>query len=666
MSFFSRLRIRSKVILAFAVVLLGTVALGLFARERLQVVDGAAAELRNNQLPSTRLLGELALAVQRFRQIEGALLLAPKGEAREAEIALLKSSQARIDELMARYEPMVDPGEERRLADAAKAALATYDVEHRKLLEFDRRDDEAAASAFYRGEQRAGMRTMQGVLQQLIDYNVRQANAVAERGSRLGSSAQTWILLTLAAMLSLCAAAGWSLIAGISTPITSLTASMRRLAAHDFKAEIPGAGRGDEIGEMSAALRVFRDAMEEADRLAAGQAADRAAKQRRQDAMDRHTQDFGVSISGVMEGLAASAESMRKAAQSMSTAATTVHDEASGTADGTESTAHQLTSVAAAIEQLTSSVAEISRQVSTASGVAREAVHRADTSQTTMKDLAEATVRIGNVVALIQDIAGQTNLLALNATIEAARAGEAGKGFAVVANEVKKLAGQTAKATSEIGDQIQAVRTAADGSVGAMAEVAQIVRQMNEISGAIAAAVEEQSATTRTIAGNLQTVSAAGRQASAAMQRVVSVADQAGSSSRQVLAAAGSIGEEAGRLRTEVDQFLAAVRDESGDRRRYERIPGNGAMARVTAAGHAAAPFTIQDISRGGVAVNCTWTLPPGAEATVELPGLGRPVGCRVVRSGSGGLALVFRQDPATLELVDRALAGFTPARRAA
>ena len=384
----------------------------------------------------------------------------------------------------------------------------------------------------------------------------------------------------------------------ISRPLVTMTSAMGRLAAGDLAVDVPGTDRRDEVGAMAAALQVFRDSMAHADRLAAEQAGERAAKERRQAAMDRHTQDFGTSVAGVMGSLVKSADGMRKAARAMAGAAGSVREQASGTAAGAEKSSEQLTMMAAAIEEMTTSVSEISRQVAAASQVAREAVGQADASQGAMKELAAATSRIGDVVRLISDIAGRTNLLALNATIEAARAGEAGRGFAVVAGEVKALATQTSSATKEIGGQIEAVRAATSGSISAMADVAEIIGRLDQVTAVIAAAIEEQSATTREIATYVQTVTASGCQTAAAMKMVVGLSDEAGAVSGRVLAAAGSVGEEAERLKSEVDQFLSAVRDETGDGetgdgktgdgQRRERIPGSDAAVAPLARGHLA------------------------------------------------------------------------------
>ncbi len=453
---------------------------------------------------------------------------------------------------------------------------------------------------------------------------------------------------------------------GIVRPLTGMTNTMASLASGNHDVTIPGGERTDEIGDMARAVEVFKNNMIEAERLAAEQEAARAARSRRQDAMDSHTQAFGNTVTAVMAGLGNAAGNMRKAADVMTEAAAAVHQEASETAGGAGKSSADLTAVAAAVEEFTASVGEISRQVAVASDVATQAVQRADSSQATIRGLAESTARIGDVVRLIDSIASQTNLLALNATIEAARAGDAGKGFAVVAGEVKALAAQTAKATAEIGAQIETVRGATEDTVNAMNEIGSIIGRMGEVSTAISAAVEEQSVTTREIAASIQGVAGSTAQAASAMGHVVEVADRAGEASRNILAEAGEIGAESEKLRLEVEAFLQAVQTDSGERRRFERLAAKGMSAMVTFGGAAPIKAPVADLSRSGVAIHHRGSFPIGQDVKVDLPDAGGILVGQVTRVADGVVGIAFSENPAMLARVDRVLASLTATRHAA
>jgi methyl-accepting chemotaxis protein len=354
--------------------------------------------------------------------------------------------------------------------------------------------------------------------------------------------------------------------------------------------------------------------------------------------------------------LAESAAGMRQAADAMAQASTAVHQEAAHTSDGAAKSSQDLTAVAAAVEQLTASFLEISRQVTTAAEVSRQAVQRAEASQGSIRGLAESTARIGDVVRLISDIAAQTNLLALNATIEAARAGEAGRGFAVVAGEVKMLAAQTAKATAEIGAQIDTVRGATDATITAMTEISGMIGQMDAVSTTIAAAVEQQSVTTREIAGSVQAVSGATVRSAQAMGHVVEVANQTGSASRDVLAGTADISQQAVTLRGEVDRFLAAVHADSGERRHFQRVVGDAVHAMLRLPEQQAISTEVHDLSQGGIALLCQQRVAPGTEVSVELPGVDGAITGAVVRAENGVLAVAFRDDGANHSRVDCAM----------
>ena len=405
----------------------------------------------------------------------------------------------------------------------------------------------------------------------------------------------------------------------------------------------------ESVAEAQAALL-------RADMLTAARLKEQAARDRRQAAMDKHTQDFGTSISGVMASLGQSAGKMRAAADAMSQAATRTRDSTSGAVEGANTSARDLNSVAVAAEQMAASIGEISRQVAHVTTAVHTAVDRASETDAKVASLATAADRIGDVVRLISDIAGQTNLLALNATIEAARAGEAGKGFAVVAGEVKVLAAQTAHATAQIGTQIIAIRAATDEAVGAVREVGLAIGQVASVATAIAAAVEQQAAATQEISSSVQSVTLATSTSAEVMEQVLIVAEQTDTASRSVVIAAEEVGQTATTLRVEVNDFLTAMKGGGEeDRRAYERVPGAGATATLTLQGLTKVQAVVRDFSRGGIALTCGATALAGAEAKVVVL-MGGSLSGRVVRSEEGLLTVAFHQGPANIALVDRAI----------
>jgi len=241
---------------------------------------------------------------------------------------------------------------------------------------------------------------------------------------------------------------------GIAGPIRAMTQAMDSLAKGDKATEIPARGRKDEVGHMAAAVQVFKDNMVKADRLAAEQAREREAREKRAQAIEALTRGFDQTVSGVLGSLASATSELQRTAESMSGTAEETNQQSTAAAAASEQASRNVQMVAAGAEELSASIAEIGQQVAQSNEIAGRAVKQADQTNDQVQGLAGAAQRIGEVVKLISDIAAQTNLLALNATIEAARAGEAGKGFAVVASEVKNLAMQTAKATEEISSQI--------------------------------------------------------------------------------------------------------------------------------------------------------------------------------------------------------------------
>jgi methyl-accepting chemotaxis protein len=347
----------------------------------------------------------------------------------------------------------------------------------------------------------------------------------------------------------------------ISKALSAMVDAMTKLAGGDLAAAIPGLGRRDEIGEMAGAVDVFKNSMIETERLRAEQQqAERLqAKQRKAD-MRELADAFEGAVGEIVETVSSASTELEASANTLTVAAERASQLTASVAAASEEASANVASVSAASEEMTTSINEISRQVQESSRVASEAVGQAHKTNTRVSELSKAAARIGDVVELINSIAGQTNLLALNATIEAARAGEAGRGFAVVAAEVKALAEQTAKATGEISQQISGIQAATEESVGAIKEIGDTIGRMSEICATIASAVEEQGASTQEISRNIQSAAQGTSEVSSNILDVQRGAGETGSASAQVHASARSLSAESNRLKMEVAKFLDSVR----------------------------------------------------------------------------------------------------------
>jgi methyl-accepting chemotaxis protein len=353
----------------------------------------------------------------------------------------------------------------------------------------------------------------------------------------------------------------WIIGRSISRPLGLLGDRMRALAAGELGADIPGVGRGDEVGAMAAAVQVFKDNAVRMRELEQAEAAtqQRAAAERRS-AMETLAGDFERSVNGIVRSVSTAASGMQATAQSMTATASDASARAATVSSASQGAASKVETVAAAAEELSSSVVEISRQVARSSEIASKAVGDAERTNATVQVLSTGAEKIGEVVKLIHSIAAQTNLLALNATIEAARAGESGRGFAVVASEVKALANQTAKATEEIAGQVAAMQASTSDAVAAISGITQTIAQMSEITASISAAIEQQGAATREIAQNVQSVAAGSSEINTHIGGVTTAASATGAAASEVLANARELDGQSSMLRSAVDGFLAKVR----------------------------------------------------------------------------------------------------------
>src|SRR5579871_556313 len=399
-----------------------------------------------------------------------------------------------------------------------------------------------------------------GVMAKDIELN----NKGAEVETRSAEATYSSVLMMLAVIVGIAIVVGsgvsFYVIRDVSAGIASIVKPMQALGQGELEAEVPHQGEKTEIGVMADALQIFKEAL--IAKRAADQAAakDAEAKIERGRRVDGITRDFERMIGDIVNNVSSASSQLESSAGTLSTTAARSQELSTTVAAASEEASTNVQSVASATEELSSSVNEISRQVQESARMASNAVGQAHSTTDRVGELSKAATRIGDVIELINTIAGQTNLLALNATIEAARAGEAGRGFAVVASEVKALAEQTAKATGEIGQQINGIQAATDDSVNAIKEISTTIEKLSEISSTIAAAVEEQGAATQEISRNVQQAAQGTQQVSANIADVQRGATETGTASSQVLSAAQMLSGDSGRLRSEVSKFLSSVR----------------------------------------------------------------------------------------------------------
>jgi methyl-accepting chemotaxis protein len=397
-----------------------------------------------------------------------------------------------------------------------------------------------------------------------IDELNKHGDALLEVQSQQQADSLSSITLAIGLGAALMIAASIALVMlmtrAISAPIESLTSAMGNLASGDLSTQVLGTDRQDEIGSMAQAVQVFKDNMISAEAMRMEQAKAQEEKEQRQRVIADAVKSFESVIGRIVETVSSTSGQLETAAGTLTKNAETTQQLSTMVAAASEQTSANVQGVAAASEQLSSTVSEIGRQVQESSSIASAAVIQATKTNDRVTELSQSADRIGDVVGLINTIAGQTNLLALNATIEAARAGDAGKGFAVVAQEVKALADQTAKATNEIATQIASMQSATQDAVTAIHEIAGTINKMSEISGAIAAAVEQQGATTQEISRNVMEAAKGTSEVASSITDVSRGASETGSESASVLTSAKQLSSESSSLRAEVQRFLTTVR----------------------------------------------------------------------------------------------------------
>ncbi|MGF6431809.1 MULTISPECIES: methyl-accepting chemotaxis protein [Bradyrhizobium] len=560
---FAKFSIRAKIIAVVAFLLVAMTGMGLLAVVNLRSINANTVDITTSWLPSVRALGDLRAGVITYRNVIREHMLSETLEDKLAQEKTLATVVDANTKVRAIYEPLIASPDERALYNQWVDAWTRYKKGTEEVMALSRRDvgktQHEAHELNAKTVNKIGLEADE-ILRKDIELNNAGADKAAQEAANSYASAVMLLAMILGAAIIVGVAVSFLMIRDVSAGIASIVSPMQALGRGDLTANVPHQGEKTEIGAMADTLHVFKEALVAKKAADEAAAADAEAKIERGRRVDTITRNFEQMIGEIVQTVSSASTQLEASAGTLSSTARRSQELTTSVAAASEEASTNVQSVASATEELSSSVTEISRQVQESARMAGDAVGQARTTNDRVSELSKAAARIGDVVELINTIAGQTNLLALNATIEAARAGEAGRGFAVVASEVKALAEQTAKATGEIGQQIAGIQTATQESVGAIKEISSTIERLSEISSTIAAAVEEQGAATQEISRNVQQAAQGTQQVSANITDVQHGANETGSASSQVLSAAQSLSGDSSRLKVEVSKFLDAVR----------------------------------------------------------------------------------------------------------
>ncbi|PYE99919.1 methyl-accepting chemotaxis protein [Rhodopseudomonas faecalis] len=560
---FSALSIRTKFSALVAMLLLAMSGLGLYGLLQMRTLNANTVDLTANWFLAVKELGNIRADIAYYRNAVRSHLINTSAESMKEIEGRLASIGASVQKAKVSYERTISTPDERRLYEQWSNEWDRYLVEADKVLALSRKSvgqfPAEAADYLAKVVSPIGQR-VDAELKRDVDYNDKGANEAMASAADTYTTAIYSVITILIVAVVVGVAASFMAIRDVSIGIASIVKPMQDFTRGDLSADVPHRGQNTEIGSMADALQLFKEALiakRDSDAAAAKEAEEKIARGQRVDAATRR---FEGSIREIVETVSKASSQLEASAGTLSTNVEHAQQRTTTVAAASEQASTNVQSVASATEEMSSSINEISRQVQESARIAGEAVDQARKTNDRVSELSQAAARIGDVVELINTIAGQTNLLALNATIEAARAGEAGRGFAVVASEVKALAEQTAKATGEISQQIGGIQTATQSSVSAIKEIGQTISRMSEIASTIASAVEEQGAATQEISRNVQQAARGTQEVSSSIIDVQHGASEAGSAATEVLSAAQSLARDNERLKQEVSSFLQTVR----------------------------------------------------------------------------------------------------------
>lgn len=475
MNWFINRKVGTKQILAFGSLLLLTTFLGMFALLKLTAVRATTVEMSDRRVPAIQALSEMQTGLMQYRVSEMSYVFLNDPDERSLRMANMETGMSLVNKAEAEFEPLIDTPDERKAYEAIKQDVEQCKGETQAIQGYIAKSDNANATSEVLGSATGAFSQLMSDVQDEIDLKVQGAAQAKQASAALYKRSVWWIsgMLVVATMLSLVMAIATTRL--IARPVRDAGEVVRRIAAGDITSKDLDVQSSDEIGELSSNVNTMQHSLRAMISSVFVSAERFAAK----------SVEFSTSYRQITEN---SGE---------------VSEQANLASATSENLKRNLQTVAAGTGEMSSTIQDIAKNATESARVSGEAVRMAQDTNSAITKLGESSMQIGEVIKVITSIAGQTNLLALNATIEAARAGEAGKGFAVVANEVKELAKQTAKATDDISLKIAAIQSDTKASVTAIAAIGEIITHINDISGTIATAVEEQSATTNEMSRNL-------------------------------------------------------------------------------------------------------------------------------------------------------------------
>ena len=557
------LSLKASLSAAFGFLALISAGQGIVSLAKLSSIGRSVNGISSDWLPSVVAANNVKAAEADIR-IKQLRLYAPSQTATAfaRDSKLLATAASDFETTRKSYETLISSPDERSIYDTFVVSWNKYDAAAMESTQLAEAGLMTEAAALIGSADNANLYDKAGeALNRVVAYNEQAArrDAAAVLSQIEAATATTYGAVVLA-LVAACLAAAFSLLR-VSRPIQAMTGAMSGLAAGDAGIVVPYGARRDEIGAMASAVQVFKENLIRTRRLEADTAEARlAAEAQRKAGMRQMADAFEAAVGGIVGMVSSSATELQATAQTLTATATETASQSTTVAAAAEEAGTNVDTVAAAAEELGSSVLEIGRQVGGSAALAHAAVREADQTGALVHELSGAVSRIGDVVGLISNIAGQTNLLALNATIEAARAGAAGKGFAVGAAEVKALAEQTARATSEISGQIAQIQASTGQAVASIGGMTGRIRQISDVATSIAAAVEQQGAATQEIVRNVGQAAQGTAEVTGNIAGVAGAAEETGAAAAQVLGAASELSRQSEHLAAEVNRFLNTVR----------------------------------------------------------------------------------------------------------